>query len=413
MDKKYLSKLVLPYAIPYINKSTEQYVILDGTQTTCQLCGYTYNRTLEGVSDHIKFHSAMAMMVHKKNVYCQKQLCLEAIGNATYIMDNSTDIETNVIAFGMLLYAKYSMYVIGNFMLGSTGSIVSRERYYSEYIVCNKEYVPDVARDIINLIWRDDTADNRKAQYHYEFYNFSLAAFCDELAESDKPKLVKMASEMMSKLTDEDLTPSDPIFNEKALDAVRFRKPSEEEIRAYEATSQRTYGKSAHNKSSSKMKVGFEKKPEPKEKEQHVKEETPKKRELSREDFQKSMFIGGSNTPASKKPATQSKPINAAPSKPSFFDRCKMGLAAIKKPVKYTGKAEARLKAYIADPKEDCDLKIILLDYVVELENRIIGYYKTDMTSDEQEELMEKVQKARMLMGRNSKPTTSELKSIL
>lgn len=412
MDKKYLSKLVLPYAIPYINKSTEQYVILDGTQTTCQLCGYTYNRTLEGVSDHIKFHSAMAMMVHKKNVYCQKQLCLEAIGNATYIMDNSTDIETNVIAFGMLLYAKYSMYVIGNFMLGSTGSIVSRERYYSEYIVCNKEYVPDVARDIINLIWRDDTADNRKAQYHYEFYNFSLAAFCDELAESDKPKLIKMASELMSKLTDEALTPSSPIFDAKALDAVRFRKPSEEEIRAYEATSQRTYGKSVHNKSSSKMKVGFEKKPEPKEKEQHVKEEAPKKRELTREEFQRSGFIGGSNTTAGKKSVTQPKPINKERS-PSFFDRCKMGLAAIKKPVKYTGKAEARLKAYIDDPKEDCDLKTILLDYVVELENRIIGYYKTDMTSDEQEALMEKVQKARLLLGRNSKPTTSELKSIL
>lgn len=412
MDKKYLSKLVLPYAIPYINKSTEQYVILDGTQTTCQLCGYTYNRTLEGVSDHIKFHSAMAMMVHKKNVYCQKQLCLEAIGNATYIMDNSTDIETNVIAFGMLLYAKYSMYVIGNFMLGSTGSIVSRERYYSEYIVCNKEYVPDVAHDIINLIWRDDTADNRKAQYHYEFYNFSLAAFCDELAESDKPKLVKMASEMMSKLTDEALTPSSPIFDAKALDAVRFRKPSEEEIRAYEATSQRTYGKSVHNKSSSKMKVGFDKKPQTNEKEQPVKEETPKKRELTREEFQRSGFIGGSNTPASKKSVTQPKPINKERS-PSFFDRCKMGLAAIKKPVKYTGKAEARLKAYIDDPKEDCDLKTILLDYVVELENRIIGYYKTDMTSDEQEALMEKVQKARLLLGRNSKPTTSELKSIL
>lgn len=412
MDKKYLSKLVLPYAIPYINKSTEQYVILDGTQTTCQLCGYTYNRTLEGVSDHIKFHSAMAMMVHKKNVYCQKQLCLEAIGNATYIMDNSTDIETNVIAFGMLLYAKYSMYVIGNFMLGSTGSIVSRERYYSEYIVCNKEYVPDVARDIINLIWRDDTADNRKAQYHYEFYNFSLAAFCDELAESDKPKLIKMASELVSKLTDEALTPSSPIFDAKALDAVRFRKPSEEEIRAYEATSQRTYGKSVHNKSSSKMKVGFDKKPEPNEKEQPVKEETPKKRELTREEFQRSGFIGGSNTPAGKKSVTQPKPINKERS-PSFFDRCKMGLAAIRKPVKYTGKAEARLKAYIDDPKEDCDLKTILLDYVVELENMIIGYYKTDMTSDEQEALMEKVQKARLLLGRNSKPTTSELKSIL
>lgn len=354
----------------------------------------------------------MAMVVHKKNVYCQKQLCLEAIGNATYIMDNSTDIETNVIAFGMLLYAKYSLYVICNFMLGATGSIVSRERYYSEYIVCNKEYVPDVARDIINLIWRDDTADTRKAHYHYEFYNFSLAAFCDKLAESDKPKLVKMASEMMSKLTDEALTPSDPIFNEKALDAVRFRKPSEEEIRAYEATSQRTYGKSVHNKSSSKMKVGFEKKPEPNEKEQPVKDETPKKRELSREDFQKSMFIGGSSTPTGKKSVTQSKPINKERS-PSFFDRCKMGLAAIKKPVKYTGKAEARLKAYIDDPKEDCDLKTILLDYVVELENMIIGYYKTDMTSDEQEELMEKVQKARLLMGRNSKPTTSELKGIL
>lgn len=412
MDKKYLSKLVLPYAIPYINKSTEQYVILDGTQTTCQLCGYTYNRTLEGVSDHIKFHSAMAMMVHKKNVYCQKQLCLEAIGNATYIMDNSTDIETNVIAFGMLLYAKYSMYVIGNFMLGSTGSIVSRERYYSEYIVCNKEYVPDVARDIINLIWRDDTADNRKAQYHYEFYNFSLAAFCDELAESDKPKLVKMANEIMSKLTDEDLTPSSPIFDAKALDAVRFRKPSDEEIRAYEETSQRTYGKSVHNKSSSKMKVGFDKKSEPNEKEQTVKEETPKKRELTREEFQRSGFIGGSNTPAGKKSVTQPKPINKERS-PSFFDRCKMGLAAIRKPVKYTGKAEARLKAYIDDPKEDCDLKTILLDYVVELENMIIGYYKTDMTSDEQEALMEKVQKARLLLGRNSKPTTSELKSIL
>lgn len=412
MDKKYLSKLVLPYAIPYINKSTEQYVILDGMQTTCQLCGYTYNKTLEGVSDHIKFHSAMAMMVHKKNVYCQKQLCLEAIGNATYIMDNSTDIETNVIAFGMLMYAKYSMYVIGNFMLGSTGSIVSRERYYSEYIVCNKEYVPDVARDIINLIWRDDTADNRKAQYHYEFYNFSLAAFCDELAESDKPKLIKMASELMPKLTDEALTPSNPIFDAKALDAVRFRKPSEEEIRAYEATSQRTYGKSVHSKSSSKMKVGFDMKPQPNEKEQHVKEETPKKRELTREEFQRSGFIGGSNTPASKKSVTQPKPINKERS-PSFFDRCKMGLAAIRKPVKYTGKAEARLKAYIDDPKEDCDLKTILLDYVVELENRIIGYYKTDMTSDEQEALMEKVQKARLLLGRNSKPTTSELKSIL
>ena len=262
------------------------------------------------------------------------------------------------------------------------------------------------------MIWRDDTADNRKAHYHYEFYNFSLAAFCDELAESDKPKLVKMASEMMSKLTDEALTPSDPIFNEKALDAVRFRKPSEEEIRAYEATSKRTYGKSAHSKSSSKMKVGFDKKPEPNEKEQPVKDETPKKRELSREDFQKSMFTGGSSTPTGKKSVTQSKPINKERSQ-SFFDRCKMGLAAIKKPVKYTGKAEARLKAYIADPKEDCDLKTILLDYVVELENRIIGYYKTDMTSDEQEELMEKVQKARLLMGRNSKPTTSELKSIL
>lgn len=412
MDKKYLSKLVLPYAIPYINKSTEQYVILDGTQTTCQLCGYTYNKTLEGVSDHIKFHSAMAMMVHKKNVYCQKQLCLEAIGNATYIMDNSTDIETNVIAFGMLLYAKYSMYVIGNFMLGSTVSIVSRERYYSEYIVCNKEYVPDVARDIINLIWRDDTADNRKAQYHYEFYNFSLAAFCDELAESDKPKLIKMASELMSKLTDEALTPSNPIFDAKALDAVRFRKPSEEEIRAYEATSQRTYGKSVHSKSSSKMKVGFDKKPEQKEKEQPVKDETPKKRELTREEFQRSGFIGGSNTQAGKKSVTQPKPINKERS-PSFFDRCKMGLAAIRKPVKYTGKAEARLKAYIDDPKEDCDLKTILLDYVVELENMIIGYYKTDMTSDEQEALMEKVQKARLLLGRNSKPTTDELKSIL
>lgn len=413
MDKKYLSKLVLPYAVPYINKSTEQYVILDDTQTTCQLCGYTYNRTLEGVSDHIKFHSAMAMMVHKKNVYCQKQLCLEAIGNATYILDNSTDIETNVIAFGMLLYAKYSMYVIGNFMLGSTGSIVSRERYYSEYIVCNKEYVPDVARDIINLIWRDDTAANQKAQYHYEFYNFSLAAFCDELAESDKPKLVKMANEIMSKLTDEDLTPSSPIFDAKALDAVRFRKPSEEEIRAYEATSQRTYGKSVHNKSSSKMKVGFDTKPQTNAKEQPVKEETQKKRELSREDFQKSMFIGGSNTPAGKKSVVQPKPITTNSTKPSFFDCCKIGLAAIKKPVKYTGKAEARLKAYIADPKEDCDLKTILLDYVVELENRIIGYYKTDMTSDEQEELMEKVQKARLLLGRNSKPTTDELKSIL
>lgn len=412
MDKKYLSKLVLPYAIPYINKSTEQYVILDGTQTTCQLCGYTYNKTLEGVSDHIKFHSAMAMMVHKKNVYCQKQLCLEAIGNATYIMDNSTDIETNVIAFGMLLYAKYSMYVIGNFMLGSTGSIVSRERYYSEYIVCNKEYVPDVARDIINLIWRDNTADNRKAQYHYEFYNFSLAAFCDELAESDKPKLIKMASEMVSKLTDEDLTPSNPIFDAKALDAVRFRKPSEEEIRAYGATSQRTYGKSVSHRSSSKMKVGFDMKPQTNAKEQPVKEETPKKRELTREEFQKSGFIGGSNTPTSKKSVTQPKTINKERS-PSFFDRCKMGLAAIRKPVKYTGKAEARLKAYIDDPKEDCDLKTILLDYVVELENRIIGYYKTDMTSDEQEELMEKVQKARLLLGRNSKPTTDELKSIL
>lgn len=412
MDKKYLSKLVLPYAIPYINKSTEQYVILDGTQTTCQLCGYTYNKTLEGVSDHIKFHSAMAMMVHKKNVYCQKQLCLEAIGNATYIMDNSTDIETNVIAFGMLLYAKYSMYVIGNFMLGSTGSIVSRERYYSEYIVCNKEYVPDVARDIINLIWRDNTADNRKAQYHYEFYNFSLAAFCDELAESDKPKLIKMASEMVSKLTDEDLTPSNPIFDAKALDAVRFRKPSEEEIRAYGATSKRTYGKSVSHRSSSKMKVGFDMKPQTNAKEQPVKEETPKKRELTREEFQKSGFIGGSNTPTSKKSVTQPKTINKERS-PSFFDRCKMGLAAIRKPVKYTGKAEARLKAYIDDPKEDCDLKTILLDYVVELENRIIGYYKTDMTSDEQEELMEKVQKARLLLGRNSKPTTDELKSIL
>lgn len=412
MDKKYLSKLVLPYAIPYINKSTEQYVILDGTQTTCQLCGHTYNRTLEGVSDHIKFHSAMAMMVHKKNVYCQKQLCLEAIANATHIMDNSTDIETNVIAFGMLLYAKYSMYVIGNFMLGSTGSIVSRERYYSEYIVCNKEYVPDVARDIINLIWRDDTADNRKAQYHYEFYNFSLAALCDELAESDKPKLVKMANEIMSKLTDEDFTPSSPIFDAKALDAVRFRKPSDEEIRAYESTSQRTYGKSVHSKSSSKMNVGFDTKPQTNAKEQPVKEETPKKRELTREEFQRSGFIGGSNTPASKKSVTQPKPINKERS-PSFFDRCKMGLAAIRKPVKYTGKAEARLKAYIDDPKEDCDLKTILLDYVVELENRIIGYYKTDMTSDEQEALMEKVQKARLLLGRNSKPTTDELKSIL
>lgn len=413
MDKKYLSKLVLPYAVPYINKSTEQYVILDGTQTTCQLCGYTYNRTLEGVSDHIKFHSAMAMMVHKKNVYCQKQLCLEAIGNATYIMDNSTDIETNVIAFGMLLYAKYSMYVIGNFALGSTGSIVSRERYYSEYIVCNKEYVPDVARDIINLIWRDDTAANQKAQYHYEFYNFSLAAFCDELAESDKPKLVKMANEIMSKLTDEDLTPSSPIFDAKALDAVRFRKPSEEEIRAYESTSQRTYGKSVHNKSSSKMNVGFDTKPQTNAKEQPVKDEAPQKRELSRAEFQKTMFIGGSSTPAGKKSVAQPKSINKESSKPSFFDRCKMGLAAIKKPVKYTGKAEARLKAYIDDPKEDCDLKTILLDYVVELENRIIGYYKTDMTSDEQEALMEKVQKARLLLGRNSKPTTDELKSIL
>ena len=161
------------------------------------------------------------------------------------------------------------------------------------------------------------------------------------------------------------------------------------------------------------MKVGFDTKPQTNAKEQPVKEETPKKRELTREEFQRSGFIGGSNTPASKKSVTQPKSINKEPSKPSFFDRCKMGLAAIKKPVKYTGKAEARLKAYIADPKEDCDLKTILLDYVVELENRIIGYYKTDMTSDEQEELMEKVQKARLLLGRNSKPTTSELKSIL
>lgn len=412
MDKKYLSKLVLPYSVPYINKSTEQYVILDGTYTTCQLCGYSYYKTLEGVSDHIRFHSALAVMAHKNNVYCQKALCLQAIENATYIMDNSEGIEDNVIAFGMLLYAKYSMYVIGNFALGATGSIVARERYYSEYIVCNEEYVPSVAKDIIHLIWCDDTAANKKAKYNYEFYNFSIAAFCDELVNSGKPKLVDMATEILSKIPDEDMQ-HEPIFNTKELETVRFRKPSDAEIEAYEMTSLSTYGASVHNKSHSKMVIGFDKKPETNGNEQDVKEDTTSKQEISRSEFQRTWLGRGLHDKENKKQDAMPKTANADAAKSLAVYNHSIKSSAVKPPVVYTGKAEAKLKEYIDGPKDGCDLKVILLDYVVELENRVIGYYGADITLDEQEELIEKIKKARMLMGKDSKPKIWELKGIL
>lgn len=149
----------------------------------CPECGFTYNSSIPSeVKDHTVYHNKIALDVSRYSIYSSISIAEEAYCNAIDIFENSDDFDELMHAAGMLLLAKYSIYVImnreGAFSLDkmpkeevrklmkiynelndnkSTGKndekIISKPEFYEEFIEWNADLFPESIYDSVYATW--------------------------------------------------------------------------------------------------------------------------------------------------------------------------------------------------------------------------------------------------------------------